>query len=148
MTPSAASKPDTTTVEVTVIGAGNMGGPVAKACLASGLPGDALTIVNSSQESSERAAKELGGRAGERDQAVSGADVVVLGVKPYQIVDLAGEIAEQLKDKAIVISLAAGITLEAIEKALPDGQAVVRAMPEYSPRWGPLIEGSGATSLP
>lgn len=142
MTSSAASKPCTTTVEVAVIGAGNMGGPVAKAFLASGLGGDALTIVNSSQESSERAAKELGGRAGERDRAVSRADVVVLGVKPYQIVDLAGEIAEQLKGEAIVISLAAGITVEAIEKALPDGQAVVRAMPNT-----PISVGEGAVGL-
>lgn len=142
MTQSDASKPETTTAKVTVIGAGNMGGPVAKAFLASGLPGDNLTIVNSSPDSSERAAKELGGRAGERDQAVSEADVVVLGVKPYQIVDLAGEIADRLKDDAIVISLAAGITLEATEQALPAGQPVVRAMPNT-----PISVGEGAVGL-
>lgn len=142
MTQSAASKPETITAKVTVIGAGNMGGPVAKAFLASGLPGDDLTIVNSSTQSSERAAQELGARAGERDQAVREADVVVLGVKPHQIVDLAGEIAEQLQDDAIVISLAAGTTLAATEQALPDGQAVVRAMPNT-----PISVGEGAVGL-
>lgn len=133
---------DLSSVQVALLGAGNMGGPVAQAFLASGLPGEHLTIVNSTPESSERAAEKLGARAGDRDQAVREADVVVLGVKPYQILDQLSALQDVLPGDAVVVSLAAGITLAAMEEALPAGQSVVRAMPNT-----PISVGEGAVGL-
>src|SRR5699024_10748396 len=99
-------------------------------------------IVNSTPASSQRAAAELGAQATPRAQALSGADVVVLGVKPYQILDLLAELRAQIPADAVVISLAAGTTLEALEQALPDGQPVLRAMPNT-----PIAVGEGAVGL-
>jgi pyrroline-5-carboxylate reductase len=59
--------------------------------------------------------------------AVQGADIVLLGVKPYAIVDLAREIAPALPPGAVVVSVAAGITTAQIESVVD--QPVVRAMP-------------------
>lgn len=144
-TDTAADAPerDLSQLTVLVIGAGNMGGPVVQAMIASGVDGQNVLISNSSEASSQRAAEQLGARVAEdRQDALRQADVVVLGVKPYQIVDLAQEIGEQLRGSAIVISLAAGITLEAIEQALPSGCAVERAMPNT-----PISVGEGAVGL-
>lgn len=139
----SATGPDLHSVQVAVIGAGNMGGPVARTMLEAGVQGAHLRIVNSSAASSERAAAELGvSAASSRELAVSGADIVVLGVKPYQILDLAAALREELPAGAIVISLAAGTTLAQLEQALPGGTAVVRAMPNT-----PISVGEGAVGL-
>jgi pyrroline-5-carboxylate reductase len=61
--------------------------------------------------------------------AVRGASVVLLAVKPAGILDLASEIAQALEPGAIVVSVAAGVTIAAIEARLPAGTAVLRAMP-------------------
>lgn len=142
-TATAATDPDLAAVRIAVIGAGNMGGPVSRTMLAAGVLPEHLRIANSSPASSERAAAELGATAADsRTGALEEADVVVLGVKPYQILDLATELREQFPAGAVVISLAAGITLAQLEDALPKGSAVVRAMPNT-----PISVGEGAVGL-
>ena len=74
--------------------------------------------------------------------AVKGADVVLLGVKPYAILDLAREIAPALDPGTVVVSVAAGVTLDALQKALPQGQPVVRSMPNT-----PSSVGRGVLSV-
>ncbi|GAA1483201.1 pyrroline-5-carboxylate reductase [Brachybacterium fresconis] len=141
--PDQSCAPQLDPLHVAVIGAGNMGGPVVRAFLAAGVRPGNLAIANSTPASSERAAAELGATAApSRAEALKGADVVVLGVKPYQILDLAAEIGEQLPAGTLVISLAAGITLAQIEEVLPTGQSVVRAMPNT-----PISVGEGAVGL-
>ncbi len=139
----ADAGPEVSSLRVAVIGAGNMGGPVARTVLAAGVRGEHLLIANSSPASSDRAAADLGATAASsRAEAVAGADVVVLGVKPYQILELLSELREQLPHEAVVISLAAGITLAQLEDALGEGRPVVRAMPNT-----PISVGEGAVGL-
>lgn len=142
MTHTPAADPLLADLTVTVLGAGNMGGAVVTAIRAAGLPAEQLLVVNSSRESSERAARELDATAADRTDAVARADVLILGVKPYQILDMIAEVRDDLASDAVVVSLAAGTTLEAIESALPEGQAVVRAMPNT-----PISVGEGAVGL-
>jgi pyrroline-5-carboxylate reductase len=59
--------------------------------------------------------------------AVAGARVVLIGVKPTVVPDLLREIAGELESDAIVISIAAGVTIATIEALVPG--AVLRAMP-------------------
>ena len=130
-------------LRIAVIGAGNMGGPVVRAFLAAGADPAQVQIVNSTPDSSRRAADELGVTAGaSRVETVTAADVVILGVKPYQILDLAAELRDTLPAGARVISLAAGITLAQLERTLPAGQPVLRAMPNT-----PIAVGEGAVGL-
>ena len=142
MTDTSTGTIDLSSVRVALIGAGNMGGPVGRTMLDAGVRSENLQVVNSSPESSERAASELGAIAASRAEAVRDADVVVLGVKPYQILDLAAELRDDLPEGAVVLSLAAGITLAQLEEALPPGTAVVRAMPNT-----PISVGEGAVGL-
>lgn len=75
-------------------------------------------------------------------EAVRGAGLVILGVKPHQIGAVAAEIAEELALDTVVISVAAGIETAMIEAKLPAGIRVVRAMPNT-----PSTIGEGATGI-
>lgn len=81
-------------------------------------------------------------------RAVRGAKLVVLGVKPWMIADVAREIADALEPGAIVVSVAAGVPSSAIEALLPSGIEVVRAMPNTPSHIGLGVTGiaAGATA--
>lgn len=62
----------------------------------------------------------------------------VLAVKPHFVV----EVASALVDPGLVISVAAGVTIEAMEDALPAGTRVLRVMPNT-----PALVGVGASAI-
>ncbi|WP_247827090.1 pyrroline-5-carboxylate reductase [Arthrobacter antioxidans] len=68
--------------------------------------------------------------------AVRDADVVILGVKPAGTVALARGIGSSLKPTALVLSVAAAVTIAMIEAVLPEGQPVIRSMPNTPSRLG------------
>lgn len=59
---------------------------------------------------------------------VSGTDVIVLAIKPQQLPALATQLARVLKQQ-LVVSIAAGISLDALRTWLNNHPAIVRAMP-------------------
>lgn len=134
---------------LTFLGAGSMNGSILRGVLAAGTEAGRVRATTRSASSAEALHEEIGVEvfAGESDReantkAVAGADVVLLGVKPYAILDLAREIAPALDPATVVVSVAAGVTLDALQKALPDGQPVVRCMPNT-----PSSVGRGALSV-
>lgn len=72
--------------------------------------------------------------------AVRGAEIVILAVKPWMVIDVAREIAADLEPGAIVVSVAAGVPSERIEAELPNAQ-VVRAMPNTPSHLGRGVTG-------
>ena len=66
-----------------------------------------------------------------RDNAelLAWANVVVLAVKPQVIDRVLEQVAADINSDTLVISIAAGVPLSAIEARLPDGIRVLRAMP-------------------
>jgi pyrroline-5-carboxylate reductase len=62
-------------------------------------------------------------------EAVAGADVVVLAVKPQDFETLLAEIGSIVSPEQTVLSVAAAVTTSKIEAALADGVPVVRSMP-------------------
>jgi pyrroline-5-carboxylate reductase len=62
-------------------------------------------------------------------EAVAGAAVVVLAVKPQDFDALLGEIGPLVSEEQTVLSIAAAIPTSMIEQRLADGVPVVRAMP-------------------
>ncbi len=69
------------------------------------------------------------------------ADAVILAVKPQDLPDVFAEIKKLPLKKKVIISIAAGITTKAIEKAL-GGVRVIRVMPNL-----PAIVGLGVSGL-
>ncbi|PWD51887.1 pyrroline-5-carboxylate reductase [Serinibacter arcticus] len=74
--------------------------------------------------------------------AVTGADVVVLAVKPQHMGTLLAQVRDAVEPSALVVSIAAGLTCAYLEAGLPDGVAVVRVMPNT-----PATIGRGVAAL-
>ena len=75
-------------------------------------------------------------------EAVHEAAVVVLAVKPKVVETVARQVAPALGAETLVISIAAGVPLNAIERWLGNSRAVVRCMPNT-----PALVGAGISGL-
>jgi len=131
------------------LGCGSMNGSILRGVLASGVPAGQVRATVRSADSARRLEEQTGVRpsvTGEDPEAnrraAREADVVLLGVKPVGVLDLAREIAPALRPGTVVASVAAGISIAALERALPDGQPVVRTMPNT-----PSSVGRGVVSV-
>ena len=74
--------------------------------------------------------------------AVERCDVVVLSIKPQIMQRVLEEIAEAIPEHALVISIAAGVPIGAIESRLRGGTRVIRTMPNT-----PALVDAGATAI-
>jgi len=114
---------------IAIIGVGNMGGAVLSGLLASGHGPGSIYVGTRREEHAAALREQHGVVPVDNDEAVRHADVVIVGVKPYDVVSLLSGLSDAFRPGQLVISLAAGITTPAIEAALPDGVEVVRVMP-------------------
>jgi pyrroline-5-carboxylate reductase len=124
-------------MKVTVIGAGNMGGALAKGWIRAGLAND-LTVTAHTQATLDRLKDSCPGLSVSLSnrEAVANADIIVLAVKPWIIDDVIEEIDNSAKGK-VIISVAANVRNEAIS---------VYAMPNIAAEFGEsmtFIEESG-----
>ena len=126
-----------------------MGTAILSGLLASGFDASKVTITTKSAESATKLADELGVNAisleaqpTANQDAVVGADVVVVAVKPAYVVEVLKEASQKLHADALVISVAAGITTASMEAAVPASVAVVRSMPNT-----PAIVGRAVTGI-
>ena len=74
-------------------------------------------------------------------EAVQGASVIVLAVKPQVMDGVARELAGALNSRQLVVSIAAGVTVSALKSWL-GSSAIVRCMPNT-----PALVGKGVTGL-
>lgn len=126
------------TQRIAVLGAGVMGETLLSAILTAGHAPDDLVISEKRAERASELRDKYGVQVTGNAEAVAGADVVLLVVKPQDVPALLAEIGAAVQPTATVVSLAAGIRTERIEAALPTGVAVVRAMPNT-----PALIGEG-----
>lgn len=92
----------------------------------------AIVAYHPKKERSVAIAKGLGVKGStDLGDAVKGADVVILGVKPQIVGDVLAELKPLLKHQQLVLSLAAGVSTKTLEAALP-GIPVVRSMPNLA----------------
>jgi pyrroline-5-carboxylate reductase len=77
-------------------------------------------------------------------RAVAGAKLVVVAVKPAMVPDLLDEIADALEPGAVVVSVAAGVTVATFEAHLPPQASVVRTMPNTPAVVGRAVTGVSA----
>jgi pyrroline-5-carboxylate reductase len=75
-------------------------------------------------------------------QAIAGARIVIVAVKPVMVPDLLTEIADSLEPGTLVISVAAGVTIATFEGLLPESVSVIRSMPNT-----PALVGKAVTGL-
>lgn len=130
-----------------------MGGAILHGLVRSGLAAHGVVATNRSVERASALAELEGVTSvaledeptGNTDAAAS-ARIVLVGVKPVMVPDLLREIAPVLQPGAIVVSLAAGVTIATFESILPDGVVVLRSMPNTPALVGKAVTGLAAGS--
>jgi len=121
---------------VAVLGAGKMGSSLLTAIGKSAHFGDVRATVKHSHRaamvSQQLSIKVTTGNS----DAVRGAALVLLCVKPLYVQAVLQEIRSDLRDDVLLISIASAVSTQAIEAALGRRLAVVRAMPNTACRIG------------
>ena len=84
----------------------------------------------------------LDATAGSNREAASGADIVIVAVKPGKVVSVLRDIRPVLRTDQTVVSLAAAVRLRLIQRELPESTPILRAMPNLG-----MTVGESATAL-
>ena len=136
-----------------ILGTGSMGKAILAGLIKSGFSPANITATTKSAVSADALAAEYGilsfaleNGDDANQMAVAGADVILVAVKPAYVAQTLAEVAENLDDNALVISVAAGITIESMHNVTPEDVAVVRAMPNTPAIVGRAITGLAAGS--
>lgn len=128
---------------ITFIGAGNMANAIIKGLLVAGLSKDKVTATVRRAEKKKELEDAYGIRVGSDNLAAAReAEVVVLCVKPQALDKVLIEIAPAIDQSKLIVSVAAGVPIAAMERRLGAGTRIVRTMPNT-----PCLVGSGATAL-
>ncbi|QXH48847.1 pyrroline-5-carboxylate reductase [Pseudomonas xanthosomatis] len=121
--------PDMSKTRIAFIGAGNMAASLIGGLRAQGLDAAQIRASDPGAETRARVQAEHGIEAFESNaQAIDGADVIVLAVKPQVMKAVCETLKPSLKPGQLVVSIAAGITCASLQAwlgAIP----VVRCMP-------------------
>ncbi len=133
-----------TNKKIAVVGAGHMGtaliGGMVRAKLT---PARNITASRRNPDALKELRRKWGIHAvDDNRKAVSGADIVILAVKPQISQSVMAAMAPSVNSKQLIISVMAGITTRSISERLRKPVAVVRAMPNT-----PCLVDAGATAI-
>jgi pyrroline-5-carboxylate reductase len=131
-------------VRVAVLGAGKMGGILLQAFLKENLfAADRIRATVGHAERALALSTQWGVDVSTNNlEAVKQSDLILVGVKPFQVPELIAEIKPALSKGKLLVSFAASVKTRAIEEASGMDIAVVRAMPNT-----PSALGAGAAAL-
>jgi len=128
--------------KIAFLGGGNMASALIGGLIAKGHEASRISVIEMSAAARER----LGARYPVRvttapDDAMKGADTLVLAVKPQDMKRALASLGSEVRS-ALVISVAAGITLDTLSRWLGGHRRIVRCMPNT-----PGLIGAGITGL-
>lgn len=126
------------------IGAGKMATALAKGLCNSGFTtADRIIGSDVSAEAREHFLAETGGRAIESNvDVVTQSEIVVVAVKPHQVKQVLTELHHHATPKHLILSIAAGVSLETMLNVLGHHRRLVRVMPNT-----PCLVGSSASAF-
>lgn len=129
---------------IAFVGAGNMARSLIAGLREQGHPGERLRAADPNADALAALADAFGiATAAGNAEAVAGADIVVLAVKPQVMAEVCAGLAAPLAPtRPPLISIAAGVRSAQIDRWLGGGFAIVRAMPNT-----PALLRAGATGL-
>ena len=113
------------------IGTGNMGGALAIAA-AKAMPAEQIYLTNRTAAKAEALAGSLGCHLLPADMIAKECAFIFLGVKPQQmgaLLDELSPILAQRKDEFVLVTMAAGLTMERIQTMAGGAYPVIRIMP-------------------
>ncbi len=123
-----------------IVGCGRMGEAILAGLLAAGTcEASQVVVADPRQDQLDRLRDEHGVATTDDNAEVLGADVVLLAVKPQVLPGVLSADGSAVRADALVVSIAAGTSTEAIDQLLPNRPAIVRVMPNT-----PALVGEGA----
>lgn len=127
-----------------VCGTGNMGKAIVKGLAASGLiAADHIYVYNIHKEKAQQLAHEMGAVAVHTPAELAAhAQGLIMAVKPHIMPAALSEISDHIGPETVVISIAAGLSLERLAACVPSGTKIVRIMPNT-----PSMVGEGMASV-
>jgi pyrroline-5-carboxylate reductase len=120
-----------------MIGCGNMAGAMLSRWLAAGADPSQITVVRPSGRPAGEGVRVLAALPEDEVPAV-----VVLGVKPQKLEEVAPSLARALQRETLLVSILAGVELSTLRARFPACAAIFRAMPNT-----PVALGKGVTNL-
>jgi len=132
------------TQKIAFIGAGNMASSLIGGLISKGFPAQHICASDPYEATLKNIAAQYSIRTTQNNnEAIAGADVIVLAVKPQVMKAVTENIASVVqKQKPLVVSIAAGISLESLQHWLGEKTAIVRCMPNT-----PALVQLGATGM-
>jgi pyrroline-5-carboxylate reductase len=130
-------------VRIAVLGTGKMGGILLQAFLKQNLfAPDQIHATVAHPERALALSTQWGVDVSTDNRAaVEKADLILLGVKPFQVPDLVAQIRPALTPQKTIVSFAASVKTGAIEEAAGMEIAVIRAMPNTPSALGAGVAG-------
>jgi pyrroline-5-carboxylate reductase len=135
--------------QIAILGAGSMGGAILSGLMAAGTAPESVSASTATAASAKALTAKfsissfsLEDSASANADASRQKDIVLIGVKPGKVIQTLKEIKDTVKDGALIVSVAAGITTSAMEEAIGSNVSVIRAMPNT-----PSIVGHGVTGI-
>lgn len=130
-------------MKITIIGAGNMGGAIARALAVSDISDLEITCTVRSAEKLERLSRAGFIATSDNRAAVKNADVVIFAVKPWLMEAVVRDVAPFMDlSNQIVASVAAGVTFEQLYQWLGGSAVMFRIIPNTA-----IEVGSGVTFI-
>lgn len=111
-----------------LVGAGKMGSAMLDGWLARGLDPKKIIVIEPQPVKAVKALARRGVKLNPKDK-VGVASAIVIAVKPQSAPEAVPPLARYVDKTTLVLSIMAGRTIGFLEKSLPTGTAIVRAMP-------------------
>jgi pyrroline-5-carboxylate reductase len=129
-------------MKIAFLGGGNLATALIGGLVARGFDARAISVIELSPAARERLAEKYRVHiAAAPDAAVQGSDTLVLAVKPQDMRSALASMGSAVSGK-LVVSVAAGIRLDALSRWLGGHRKIVRAMPNT-----PSLIGAGIAGL-
>ena len=116
--------------KIAIIGCGNLGTSILNGLISSEYYSNkSITATRRTISSLEKYKNEGVHITADNSEAVQQADILLIGLKPFRILEVLAELKPYLTKDKTIVSLATGITISQIEEVLGAGMSVYRAMP-------------------
>ncbi len=128
--------------KIAILGAGNMGQAIAHCLLKKeSIQAKNLSLTDKSL-SKLKGFQKLGALVeSDNKKACQKADIIILAIKPQILVSILKEIKESVQEDQLIISIAAGISINKIKSILSKKQAIARVMPNLCAQVGESMSG-------
>lgn len=135
--------PSNDKIRVTFIGAGRMATALAGGMVDSFTDADSITASDPSPQAREAFTTATGCAAvASNESAVKTADIVVIAVKPHYVAAAATQIPRTDENGPLLVSIAAGASLERLHELFGENARIIRVMPN-----APALIGCGMSAI-